>query len=226
MNGELKQIKKIYGEDMMHYCRDTFPSILDKKGKLSEILTKVLAPTHSIYKDIKEANCLNDFKIFINTINDEEEKRLVTVKQTPAELLAKVGYDLYECKSEEDIQSFKKYYAKGESLCTFRGGRLRRCHVFFAVKRNVDEIKREDFKNPRRQDYYGTSVISIQFSRGESNILSIKNRYNHIVPNPDATFSNNLENIIPGLTYAFENEYNLNINRPVSSELNLSDYVI
>ena len=212
MNGELKQIKKLYGEDMMHYCRDTFPSILDKKGKLSEILTKVLAPTHSIYKDLKEANCLNDFKIFINTINDEEEKRLVVVKQTPAELLAKVGYDLYECKSEEDIQSFKKYYAKGERLCTFHGGRLRRCHVFFAVKRNVDEIRREDFKNPRRQDYYGTSVISIQFSRDESNTLSIKNRYNHTVYNPDATFFNNLDNMIPGLTKSFEYYYNLRIN--------------
>ena len=142
MQYELKQIKKIYGEEMMHYCRDTFPSILDKKGKLLDILTRVLAPTHSIYKDLKEANCLDDFKIFINTINDEEEKRLVVVKQTPKELLAKVGYNLYECKSEEDIQSFKKYYAKGERLCTFHGGRLNRCYVFFAVKRNVDEIKR------------------------------------------------------------------------------------
>ena len=212
MQYELKQIKKIYGEEMMHYCRDTFPSILDKKGKLLDILTRVLAPTHSIYKDLKEANCLDDFKIFINTINDEEEKRLVVVKQTPKELLAKVGYNLYECKSEEDIQSFKKYYAKGERLCTFHGGRLNRCYVFFAVKRNVDEIKREDFKNPRRQDYYGTSVISIQFSKDESNTLSIKNRYNYTVYNPDATFFNNLDNMIPGLTKSFEYYYNLRIN--------------
>ncbi len=209
---ELKSIKKIYGEDMMHYCRDNFPTILDKKGKLSEILSKVLAPTHSIYKDLKDNNCLDDFRVFVNTINDEEVKRLVIVKNTPAELLAKVGYNLYECKTEEDIQSFKKYYAPGEEICTFNGGRLRRCYVFFAVKRNVDEIRREDFKNPRRQDYYGTSVISIQFTKDEYNTLSIKNRYNDTVFNPDATFFNNLDNMIPGLTKSFEYYYNLRIN--------------
>ena len=49
---ELKSIKKTYGEDMMHYCRDSFPTILDKKGKLSEILSKVLAPNENIF--IKE----------------------------------------------------------------------------------------------------------------------------------------------------------------------------
>ena len=80
-----------------------------------------------------------------------------------------------------------------------------------AVKKNVDEIKREDFKNPKRQDDYGTSVISIQFSRGASNTLSIKNRYNHTVENPDATFSNNLDNIILGLTDSFEQEYGYNL---------------
>ena len=209
---ELKSIKKTYGEDMMHYCRDSFPTILDKKGKLSEILSKVLAPTHSVYRDLKDHNCLEDFKIFVNTINDEDVKRLVVVKNTPSELLAKIGYDLYECKTEEDIQSFKKYYAPGEEICTFHGGRLRRCYVFFAVKKNVDEIRREDFKNPRRQDQYGTSVISIQFTKDETNTLSIKNRYNDTVFNPDATFFNNLDNMIPGLTKSFEYYYNLRIN--------------
>ena len=78
---------------------------------------------------------------------------------------------------------------------------------FFAVKTNVDEIKRENFPNPERQDEYGTSVISIQFTKDENCTLSIKNRYNHTVPNPDATFSNNLDNIIFGLTYNFEKYY-------------------
>ena len=30
---------------------------------------------------------------------------------------------------------------------------------------DVADIKREDFKNPTRQDEYGTSVISIQFNK-------------------------------------------------------------
>ena len=212
MTEELKKIKKLYGEDMMHFCRDSFPTILDKKGELLGILTRILEPTRSIYRDLKEHDCLKKFITYVNTMFDEAEKRLVVVNETPTELLSKVGYDLYECKTEEDIQRFKKYYQKGETLCTFHGGRLRRCHVFFAVKRNVDEIRREDFKNPRRQDQYGTSVISIQFSRDESNTLSIKNRYNHKVYNPDATFFNNLDNIIPGLTKSFEYYYNLKIN--------------
>ena len=38
----------------------------------------------------------------------------------------------------------------------------------------MDEIKREDFTEPMRQDKYGTSVISIQFTRGDINTLSIK----------------------------------------------------
>lgn len=212
MTEELKKIKKLYGEDMMHFCRDSFPTILDKKGELLGILTRILEPTRSIYRDLKEHDCLKKFITYVNTMFDEAEKRLVVVKETPTELLSKVGYDLYECKTEEDIQRFKKYYQKGETLCTFHGGRLNRCYVFFAVKRNVDEIRREDFKNPRRQDQYGTSVISIQFSRDESNTLSIKNRYNHKVYNPDATFFNNLDNIIPGLTKSFEYYYNLKIN--------------
>ena len=129
--------------------------------------------------------------------------------KTPEELLAQVGYELKECHSEEDIQSYKKYYAKGEELCTFNGGRLNRCRIFFAVKRDVDKIRRKDYSNPKREDEYGTSVLSIQFTKDETNMLSIKNRYNNTVNNPDATFSNNLDNIIPGLTESFEKHYGI-----------------
>ena len=45
---------------------------------------------------------------------------------------------------KEDIQKFKKYYAIGEELCTFSGGRLNNCYVFFAVKKNISwfQVKR------------------------------------------------------------------------------------
>ena len=75
--------------------------------------------------------------------------------KTPSELLREAGYILYECKSEEDMTKFKKYYAPGEELCSFWLNRLESSFVFFAVKENVDDIKREDFKNPKRQDLYG-----------------------------------------------------------------------
>ena len=214
MNNELKQIKKIYGEEMMHLCREMFPSILEKEGLLLSILENNLAPTHSFPSDIKEHYLYEEFKDWIYRFVDVEKKDIVVTEKTPFQLMDEAGYTLYECKTEEDIQSFRKYYADGEVLCTiYNGGRLNRCHVFFAVKKNVDEIKRENFTNPQREDKYGTSVISIQFSRGKINTLSIKNRYNHTVNKPDATFSNNLEKIIPGLTYSFEKYYGFNVRR-------------
>ncbi len=218
MNDELKEIKKIYGEEMMHMCRDLFPTILETKGRLLQILKNNLAPTHSFAHDVDLFDLYDEFKAWIYSFIDKKNNRVIELEKTPFELMEEAGYTLYECNSEEDIQNFKKYYAPNEELCTFNGRRLNKCYVFFAVKKNVDEIKREDFPNPEREDAYGTSVISIQFSHGNINTLSIKNRYNHTVNNPDATFGNNLENIIPGLTNSFEKHYNLRINQECSRE--------
>ncbi len=207
---ELKIIKKKYGEEMMHYIRDNFSSILETPGKMLNLLTSHFNESHSLYKDLYNNGLRYNFKEFIYSLTDEsKQEKIEKDLKSPKELLESVGYDLYECKSEEDIQKFKKYYAKGEELCTFNGGRLERCHVFFAVKKNVLDIKRENFPNPQRQDAYGTSILSIQFDRTVSHRLSIKNRYNHHVNNPDSTFSNNLDNIVEGLTASFAKYYGL-----------------
>ena len=204
MIDDLKVIRKKYGEKMYHFCRDSFPVLLEEPGKLSKLLMDNFHESHSLYDDIVTNKLESDFKNYIYSLVDVENNIEATEIKSPEELMSEVGYDLFECYTEEDIQSYKKYYASGEELCTFNGGRLRSCRVFFAVKKNVFDIRREDFKNPTRQDEYGTSVISIQFTKDGSNTLSIKNRYNHRVNNPDATFSNNLDNIIPGLTESFE----------------------
>ena len=222
---DLKLIKKHYGENMMHLCRELFPTILEKNGLLFEIMSKKFNYSKFLYDDIINDDVVGAFKNLIYTeMNNKKEKN--SINKTPKELLDEAGYNLYECKTEEDIQKFKKYYKKGEELCTFRGNRLDKCYVFFAVKKDVDDIKREDFPNPKRQDLYGTSVISIQFTKDRSNTLSIKNRYNHTVENPDATFSNNLDNIIEGLTESFNNEYYFNINSNNSSDFELRNYVL
>ena len=224
MIDDLKEIKKHYGENMMHLCRELFSTLLEKNGLLFKLLEDNFNYSRYLYEDIIE-NCMEEeFKNYIYSLVDVEKKQIIAEK-TPFELLKEAGYNLYECKTEDDIQSFKKYYSNGEELCTFRGERLNRCYVFFAVKENVDEIKREDFKEPKRQDKYGTSVISIQFTRGSINTLSIKNRYNHTVNNPDATYSNNLENIILGLTTSFEKKYNLNVNQTNSISFEIPGYV-
>ena len=210
MNNDLKIIKKKYGDGMSKLCRDFFPSILEINGLLSKLLLDNFNPSHDLYNDIVSNHLENHFRVYIkNLVDIKQEKKAVTYK-TPKELLDMAGYILYdECKVEKDIQKFKKYYADDERLCTFAGGRLNDCRVFFAVKKNIDEIKREDFLEPDRQDMYGTSIISIQFTRDGTNTLSIKNRYNHTVLNPDSTFSNNLDNIIPGLTSSFEDYYKM-----------------
>ena len=228
---DLKLIKKYYGEEMMHLCRELFPTILEKEGLLFNTLSSKFHPYKYIVEDLTKYPHRNDIEIFKDTIlfaidSKKSKESLPKTDKTVKELFDEAGYILYECYSEEDIQKFKKYYAPGEELCTFNGDRLNTHHVFFAVKKNIDEIKRENFNNPSRQDEYGTSIISIQFSRGDSNNLSIKNRYNHTVSNPDATFSNNLENIIEGLTYAFEKEYNLHITQNQFLKEELQDYVL
>jgi len=223
---DLELIKKTYGEKMMHLCRNLFSTILEKPGILYMLLIENFYPSKFLAEDLIRFDKLGDFKNYIfNLVSAEKTEKKVINNKTPKELLNEVGYDLFECKSENDIRKFKKYYASGEALCTFNGGRLKNCYVFFAVKKNVNDIKRENFKNPERQDEYGTSVISIQFTKEEKSFISIKNRYNHTVNNPDATFSNNLDNIVDGLTKSFEEFYHLDLSANKKNSFEMPGYI-
>ena len=225
MNKDLVWIKKHYNEKFAHLCRELFPTLLETEGLLPKLIDSHFDHSKFLYDDIVDNNQVYNFKNYIYSLVDVENDNEMVEEKSPKELLESVGYELYECKREEDIQSFKKYYAPGEELCTFRGGRLDSCYVFFAVKKDVDKIKREDFKEPKRQDEYGTSVISIQFSKGKNNIVSIKNRYNHKVNHPDATFNNNLDNIVYGLSDSFAREYKLEFLDSGKTGFELPDYV-
>lgn len=202
---------------MTYLCRKLFPTILEEEGKLLEILTKLFNPDKQLFNDIINSNKEIEFKNYVYKNYNFKEEKEVEVYKTPKQLLEEVGYNLYECRSEKDVKEFEKYYKNQERLCTFDNidRRLNKCCVFFAVKKNVDSIKRKNFKYPDRQDLYGTSVISIQFAKGANNYLSIKNRYNHTVENCDATFSNNLDNIIIGLSSSFKKYYNLNLDQNI-----------
>ena len=222
---DLLKIKKRYGEKMSHLCRVLFPNLLEKEGLLPKLLLEHFNPNHELYQDLLNSNLTVEFRNYIYSLLDIKDNKQIPVLKTPTELLDEAGYILYECKCEEDIQSFRKYYKKEEELCTFKERRLAKCYVFFAVKKDVSNIKREDYKEPKREDKYGTSVISIQFTRDMANMLSIKNRYNHTVSNPDVTFSNNLDNIIPGLTASFENTYGLK-QKNNGNSLEIPQYVL
>ncbi len=228
---ELNRIKKLYGEKFMHFCRSLFPTLLEQEGLLTEILKSSFATnSRTLYDDIVNNYLEEEFKNYIySKINVEKEKPEIIGEKTPYQLLDENGYNLYECNSEEEIQSFKKYYKPGEELCTFRGNRLNRCVVFFAVKKDVEEIKREDFNNPKREDEYGTSVMSIQFTKSQNSTVSIKNRYNHTVNNPDATYGNDLDEIAPGLTQSFEkllSERGLTLNSSNIEAFYIPGYVV
>ena len=107
MEEELKKIKKIYGEEMMHLCRELFPSLIEE-NQLFSILQNHLAPTRSFASDVKKNYLYEEFKSWIYSYIDVEEKEQDITNKTPFELLEEAGYTLTECKTEEDIQSFRK----------------------------------------------------------------------------------------------------------------------
>lgn len=223
---DLKHIKKHYGEEMMHLCRELFPNILEDEGALSKILDNTFAYSKNLGEDILSSGKKYELKSYIYNQYDNRFEEKTETDKSPEELMKEAGYTLYpECETEEELQSFKKYWASGEELCSFKKGNLRLnfCRVWFAIKDNIEEIRREDFTKPMREDEYGTSAISIQFSKADSS-LSIKNRYNHTVKNPDNTFFNNLDNIICGLSDAFEKKYNLKDKFVNSTQLELENY--
>ncbi|MBR4406813.1 MAG: leucine-rich repeat protein, partial [Clostridia bacterium] len=217
---DLDRIKKLYGEGMARFCRANLSSILDDPGELPRLMEKFFAPSRILCDTIKDNNIdqFCEFMLGEYFYEKGDTQEFVEDIGTPEEIFDKAGYKFYHCKTVEDVEQFMKYYASGEAICTFNNieGRLHSNDIFWAVKKDVDEIKREDFENPERQDRYGTSVISLQFHKSASHKLSIKNRYNHAVSgcNCDATFSNNLDNIYRGLAHSFEKHYGLKQNFP------------
>lgn len=220
---DLKIIKNLYGEDMSKFAKENLSIFLETPGLLPEVLINTFSPNKNLYKDLEYEYKLDDFTKYIHSFMCQ--KNIITeTSLSPYDLFREKDYTLYHCHCEEDIQKFKKYYVEDEKLCTFSTHRYDTCHVFFAIRDDALDLDRDSFEYPNRQDEYGTSVISIQFTRGDINLLSIKNRYNHKVVNPDATFSNNLEKINPGLTRSFEKRYGYNINSNFRG-FELSSYV-
>ena len=192
--------------------RPNFSHLIEKENfNFTDFLRSIIAPTKGLLDDYKEdPERYDQFLESIYLYSLDENQKHEHISETPTELMEKAGYKLYRCKTIQSVERFRKYYAEDELICTFKDieRRLEECEIFFAVKKNVKSIRREDFINPERQDEYGTSVISIQFSK-TNGMVSIKNRYNHAVLFPDATFSNNLDNIIEGLTDSFITHYEL-----------------
>ena len=159
-------------------------------------------------RDPEDAERLLPYLMHKLAVNDEEFEPVEP--KDPFVLLEQAGYDAFHVTNIEEQNSIKHHYAPGELLCTFNDrSRYKKYHMIHAVKKNVDTIKRGDFRGKeKRDDAYGTSVISIQMLKN-GGFISIKNRYNHSVPACDNTFDSNPDNIIEGLSDALKHHFNV-----------------
>ncbi len=213
-------LKRAYGEKFAQLCRDYFPIIQEKEGLLSKLVLSSFAPSKVLYDDLIRFNETADFKDLIydkymESIDFDAPEYADSTKSVE-ELLSEAGYVLYpECKTMKELLSFKKYYTEDEMLCSFEtyNKRLEGSRVWFIVKKDVENYKREDYPNPDREDDYSTSVLSIQVTKGKNPRLSIISRYNHSVPYPNSTYHNNLDMIAKGLTKAFCREFDVSITK-------------
>lgn len=237
---DLEWIKINYGETMVDLCEKNLPELLKTEGLVPTLLDRHFSPDKSVAQVIIDNNLTGDFKNYmLSFVDDKNNIVRKDIDKTAAEILDEAGYILYpECKTEADIQSFRHYYYredgtpkyeggrpeyfKDEELRTFKGDQLESSRVWFAVKKDADKLKREDFVVPFREDEYGTSVLSIQFDKYYSE-LSIHSRYGETVSYNNKTFGENLDNIAEGLTAAFARDYNVR-DRYYEDKFNIPGY--
>ncbi|MBQ6110015.1 MAG: leucine-rich repeat protein [Alphaproteobacteria bacterium] len=171
---------------------------------------------------------LNDLILVVRSKYKTISVSKYKTNKTPLELLSEAGYDAFVVKTEEQKNSIKKYFRPNEQLCTFKDSfRHINFYIIHAIKRGADKIKPS--ANPKREDKYGTSVISIQIAKS-GGFISIKNRYNHTVKNPDSTFYNNPDNIILGLTNSLQRYFDVDFNvsdiEPPENYTNVHDQLV
>lgn len=196
MSDMYKKIKKQNGEAFARTLRDYHNGLLEIEG-LDEIVR---------YAG-RDAEELLPYLMSLLASNDDAPP---PKPEDPFVLLDRAGYDAFYADTLGKQNSIEKYFEKDELLCTFNDkARHQNYHIVHAVKKDADQIKREDFKgSEERQDAYGTSVISIQMLK-KGGFISIKNRYNHSVEGCDNTFNSNPDNIIKGLSAALKNHFNV-----------------
>ena len=98
LSNELKKIKKVYGENFMHFCREMFPTILEEEGRLYSILTSTFSENcKTLYEDIKRSEMETEFKdaIYEIALGDNKKQAITTTDKTPYELLDEAGYNLF-----------------------------------------------------------------------------------------------------------------------------------
>jgi len=217
----MDRIKKIYGEPFAQFCRSSCAEVFQIPGAMEDILTHTFFPTKLFLEDDKQKDSIIQIIMAVYEQKWGKKKNDSPVAtETPEQLLRKAGYTLYYCKTYEDTLRFTPYYDPKELLCTFYDqNRVYAHYVFFAVKDGAEHMLRA--LHPDREDDYSHSVLSIQFKRGYYNKLYIISRYNHTVTLPNATYGNELNQIIPGLEQSFKHAYGLNLDPTFLGEIRI-----
>lgn len=185
-------IKKQNGEHFAQMLRKFDSSIFEIEGL-----------PHILKYAGRDAEPLLDFLCMLKNVTICE----VENPQNPFTLLKQAGYRAFLVDTHQKQMSIQKYFARGEGLCTFdEGDRYQRYFIIYCIKEGAEQLRRSDFTHPKREDEYGSSVISIQILK-RGGFIKITNRYNHTVEFADNTFHSNPDNIIMGLSCALKHHF-------------------
>ena len=229
-----KQLKKIIGERNMHKIRDAklfaVPNIvhvLEFAGRNEEEIDKIIPVLQEIYLNKEESKYrthLNPLELLDRAgykawyVNNEQEQNAIG------------GYFRSQKAVDHGMTGGHPRTSvggtNGELICTiytnldYGKKRFEDYYMVNAVKKEAlgdDKLPEDQWhikpaEQPQREDEYGRSVISIQIAKPNGGFISIKNRYNHTVADPDNTFDSNPDNIIPGLSYALEKHFGVKFN--------------
>lgn len=199
------KLKKKIGEKAYQYLTRNYSDdfLSEHLPKLFGLLTDIRYIAEDEYPKIK--------KILNLQLEEKQEQKKPT--KTAKELLDEAGFDLHDnIREKKDYVVFKKYFNDDEKLCKFDSydATSRYSRVFVITRKGFEDIERSS--NPGRQDEYSTSIMTVGISLDKKNVAQITSRYNHTVSGCDNTFNSNLDNIVEGLTEAFNSDYNLEIN--------------
>ena len=110
MKEELSKIKKYYGEEMMHFCRSNFSTILNKQGILLALLEETFAHDKNLITDLSDNELAAiEHIIFDKYYNRKTVSELKDVNKSVEELLLEKGYDFYECHTYQDTEQCFHY---------------------------------------------------------------------------------------------------------------------
>jgi len=182
-----------------------------------DFLSEHLPSLFGLLSDIKyiKEDEYPKLKVLLNTKIEEQKKEKPPTK-TAKQLLDEAGFILIDdITCRDDYMKFDQYYKKAHRLCKFYDyDATKRYHkLFWILRKGFEDILPLDKSIRTRQDIYSTSSMSVGISKDTQSVMQITSRYNHKVAGCDNTYNSNLDNIVSGLTDAFNADYNLNLKK-------------